>query len=231
VQGAESTVVVGNTLSNTNTSTNTELLAPGAIGVTNASEVVITDNEIRDARFGIVLNDSNGYGLSTGKAVVARNRITNCTMYAIKSVQGRITVSGNQIDTCQYGYYASGGKGKATRHKNVVVEGNVIKRTSASGMSIGYVAGLQAVGNEVSSAGLHGISVAHASDISISNNRIVAAVERGIDIASSNTGAIQVSGNALKSCGVAAHLGAPTRVADNQLDSNKVNFTGLKGSG
>ena len=84
-QGAEHSVITGNTISGTNADTEYELLAPGAIGWTNASSGVISGNTISDANwYGIIVTEPNDNSLTGGRLTVTDNTIYSPTKDGIK---------------------------------------------------------------------------------------------------------------------------------------------------
>lgn len=228
VQGAENTVVSGNKIKNTNTSTNTETLAPGAIGVSNCGVTLIIGNDIENAAwYGVYLNDSNAYGAAIGSVVVSDNSINSSTKAAIKTVkQGLVRIIGNAIDTCTYGVFHFAGSIPAVVADYHVL-GNTVKNCSVTGMSIDRINRLHVGENNIDTCATHGVSISNSQDVKVSGNIISNITTRGLDLAATNSGAIQVGSNVFKTCGVGVLINAPAQFHEsNLLDACTTPVTG-----
>ncbi|HDR9030070.1 right-handed parallel beta-helix repeat-containing protein [Burkholderia vietnamiensis] len=99
LQGAESCLVEDNIIDNTNISTNSELLAPGAIGIANAGAAVVRGNVIYNCLYGIYINDSLGKGSRKGVIDILRNNFRSVKRLCIKVVaKDNVNISGSVYD-------------------------------------------------------------------------------------------------------------------------------------
>jgi len=103
LQGDMETVVTGNYITNCNTSTGFDQLAPGAIGGTNGGNRIINNNIIDGTSwYGITVRDPNGQGPNGGNHIIDSNLLRNCGtnngQAAIHVFEiGNVTVSNNKI--------------------------------------------------------------------------------------------------------------------------------------
>jgi len=99
LQGAESCLVEDNVIDGTNTATNTELLAPGAIGVANSGAETIRNNKISNCLYGIYINDSLGKGRPDGVIDILGNSFRSVRKLCIKIVaKDNVNISGSSYD-------------------------------------------------------------------------------------------------------------------------------------
>lgn len=230
IQGAEDTVVIGNDIQGTHQAAVTflETLAPGAIGATNLSRILIAGNMIRTAgKFGITVRDPNAEGESTGFALIANNTVTATTMSGIHVLErGRVKIIGNTTDaTAEYGVLVAN---TTAQDELISIENNTIRNPAASGIQVDYASELRISGNTVKGAATHGIAVANATDILVTGNLVKNHVSRGITIASTVTRGI-VSDNVVRGDGASLEgmrLDGNVRLTDNQATNNVANFIG-----
>jgi hypothetical protein len=198
IQGAEGSIVEGNSVNRTHTApvTFVELLAPGAIGVTNTGQFKIVNNDIVLANFaGIYVNDSLTLGNSTGFSLISGNTLNEITRDGIKIVNSnRVSVINNQIDKADLrGIYVLNNRTPpATNLDNFLISvcDNVIANSGLSGLDLNDCIQLRVNGNMVKAAGLQGISVAGSTDVLVEGNFIRDSALRGIHITSTVTRAM-----------------------------------------
>ncbi len=210
VQGAEDTAITGNTIKTTHSvgyTTNTELLAPGAIGCTNVTRVTVTGNVIDDAyMYGIFVGDPNDFGEPVGHCVVSGNIITNCGRAGIDvRRRGAVSITGNTVDTCGTILGRSAIRVNVTAttpFENVIVDGNNVSNTTGNaGVEVLYVDGLVVSNNLVDASTTSGITANHSTAVKFAGNVIKAHTTRGIQIGSSCTGSVSVEGNIIVGTG------------------------------
>lgn len=227
LQGAEKCDVTDNELINTCTSTNNELLAPGAIGLSNVGECTVEGNSIyNSSRYGIYVNDSLDYGAVKGVLAVTGNTIDTCTKSGIRiTVKNNVVINGNGITNCEYGIFTSGGSSNLTRNFYNIVA-NIIRACTATGMSLSYLSGVLVKGNTVEGAATHGISASNSSDVVMEGNKVKTITSRGLELGATCSGLNKVSGNQVSSCGTGILLNAPATFEDNTIESNTTNLSG-----
>lgn len=132
VQAAEWTTVTANFIYNTNVSTNTQTLAPGAIGVNGTSCFSIVGNVIRaPVWFGIyIASDGNG----SGGGVVEGNVITSAGKDGIfVSTISNVTVIGNTV----FGSTVNGiTYSNASLGAGICIQGNKVKNCGNVGINL-----------------------------------------------------------------------------------------------
>jgi hypothetical protein len=151
IQGAEDTLVANNKISNTNTATTTNTLAPGAIGVGSVGRCIIANNEITNpVQYGVFVTDTfyNGYQ------------------------PGAIHVDGNLIQ-------GAGVNGvNIVLRSNVLVRNNAIIGAVSHGIATSsntsnfYCDGLLITNNNIVGCGGSGISLNSSSKTSVRGNKI-----------------------------------------------------------
>ncbi len=230
VQGSEEAVVADNTIDGSHTAAVTflELLAPGAIGATNQSNITITGNVIRNAgMYGIHVGDPSDIGAATGHAVVSGNTVRSVAKEGIRiHRRGRAIVTGNAVDTTT-------GSGIAIRNtvlrQGIVVSGNTVRNVGGlAGVHVAYADQPKVSGNSVYRARTHGIYVEDSNDVGVVDNSVRDHGQRGIQIASSVTRA-RVAGNVVRGNGTSVAgitLDAPTRLGENHVSNCVSLFAG-----
>ena len=177
VQGAEGCNILNNRLSNTCLNNNSELLAPGAIGIANAGAVRVAGNTISDSkRFGIYVNDVLSYGDALGYVNIDSNSIAGCGRAGIKiSAKNNVTIMADTIDHCEFGVFVSSNDKKS----NFNITSNIIRHMASSGMALNSVSGAVITGNTIGTTNTHGLDLNNCNDFSVQNNNIA-------DVASQN---------------------------------------------
>lgn len=242
-QGAEYTAITSNAVTNTNQSTDTESLAPGAIGSTNTTNIDISGNVIHDVSwYGIWIGDPNQNGLGTGTgasfvanggAIVGNNIIRNATAKdAIKiSQRHNVRVENNHISGAVHGIEVASG-GSYTYLHNIAISHNTIgPGITQNGI---YAQELQRGvidGNVIDGPGADGISVYGTSDaVTVSHNTINAPTAQGIDTGGSTTNLLvmqnMVSNGSAN--GIYAHDSGIYR--SNSVFGNSTNWGGTYGT-
>jgi parallel beta-helix repeat protein len=222
IQGAEESVVTGNSVKSTHSGavTFSELLAAGAIGTTNVNRVSITGNTIDTAgMYGISMNDPNGFGASTGQAVVSGNIISNTTKCAINtSNRGRLSIVGNTVDTT--GLSGIRINNTVSQKPDILIAANQVRNTTGNGgIEANFCAGVSITGNQTDTGTVTGILVGNCSDVSVKNNTVRDHTTRGIQITSTCT-VVSVTGNNIAGTGTSTEgmrLDASTHYADNYI--------------
>lgn len=187
LQGSEDATVVGNSIRDTHSAAVTfaELLAPGAIGVTNLTRCTISGNVIDTAgMFGIDIGDGNNFGEANGGAAVLGNTISNATRGGIHNRRrGRIVITGNIID----GVGDSGIEvNNASLADDIVIGSNVLRNVSGvAGVEVKFGRGVVVAGNLVDTATNAGIFVADSVDVDLIGGKVRNQSGRGVQIASS----------------------------------------------
>jgi hypothetical protein len=87
IQGAESTIVDGNQLEYTNTATNNDFLAPGAIGLVSVGSATVTNNKMSYGRYGLHINDSLRTGNYGGAFLVQGNSAKHMAVDGLQSIK------------------------------------------------------------------------------------------------------------------------------------------------
>lgn len=232
LQGAEYCTVVGNTLEKTHSGSVifTELLAPGAIGMTNAAAGVISGNSINDPKqFGIYVADPNSAGVAGGFTVIADNVVTNApNRGGIKILQrGNVLVRDNAISNVNgLGIWVAN---TVTQRENITINGNQISTTTAaSGAQISFAQNCMVANNQIIDAGNGGIFVEQSSIVSVKDNTIVDQTNRGIQIASTVSNCT-VTGNTIKGTGASTEgirVDTIANLTDNRVSGCVLALTG-----
>ena len=195
-QGAEGTVINGNAVSNTHSGAATiapdafsELLAPGAIGATNATRYTISDNVIDTCgMYGIYCGDPNTFGDTKGFAIVSGNAITRTAKSGIKVVnRGRIKIDANTVDgvTSGSGVHIAN---TLTQRPGISVTNNSIIDVPSTAILIQFASNPKVKGNDTDGSGVHGISVENSTRPAVNDNYIKDHTSRGIHITSTASG-------------------------------------------
>jgi parallel beta-helix repeat protein/putative cofactor-binding repeat protein len=213
VQGAENAVVSGNTIRQTHSGAVTfaQLLAPGAIGLTNQTIASVTGNVIDQAgMFGIDIGDGNVFGAAIGAASITGNEITNCQLSGINvRNRGRIAISNNTIDTTGLTSTGSGiriNAAASTAYPDISITGNLIRNSTTGAVAnidVNYINGLTVSGNVCDTSTVHGIAAANSSNMTVSCNTVKNHTVRGIQITSTSSAAT-VTGNTIVGTGSSA---------------------------
>jgi len=190
-QGAENTLIEGNTIKGTHTGAVVfvEQLAPGAIGATNVTQVDIVNNSILNAgQWGIYVGDPNDFGASTGFGRISGNAINTTVKDGIKIVRrGRISITNNIIDaTTLRGIYVANTVTVGQREL-ISISGNTIRNPVLSGMELVYCSELRVADNSVKGSGLNSIYVDNSSDVIVSGNLLENHAQRGLQFTSTVT--------------------------------------------
>lgn len=204
LQGAEHCTVVGNTVENTHSGSVviTELLAPGAIGMTNSSSAVIANNTINEPKFvGIYIGDPNNFGIINGSTIVEGNEIRNVpNRSGIKIInRGNVAIRNNTVSN------VDGGPGiwvanTLTTRKNITIIGNHVFDITNTGIVVDFAENVIVANNLINTVGIHGVGCSNSNTISINNNTIVDHVTRGIELTATNTNAT-ITNNTIKGTG------------------------------
>jgi parallel beta-helix repeat protein len=169
VQGAEFSTIQGNSLSNCNQQTDYEQLAPGAIGVANATAVAILGNTINTTSYaGIYWNDSSSLG-ALGAGLIEGNIIDGAVNDGIRLKRvARVTVRGNTVTRgSRFGIQVDN---DAAQLSMVSVDGNTLRGNANTQVYVRGVDGGTVSGNNVAAGGVHGIFVGDATDVVVAGN-------------------------------------------------------------
>jgi len=224
IQGTEHTIIDGNHIYNTNTSTVSNQLAPGSIGTTNCSNFVIANNVIRDASwYGVTIRDPNATGNSTGYGVVSGNVLESGTKAAIEVLRrGRVKIDGNTIDSTA----ANGIEIANTSSKEECsIINNSIRGTTGIDISVSYMDELLIANNMLDSSSNAGMSIDNSSSIVINANYVRDASVRGIYVQSSCSD-IAISNNTVISGGVGFKIDANAEISNNKAALNTTDWQG-----
>lgn len=187
VQGAERTTVTGNTIRETHTANKAGIvdlyarLAPGAIGTTNVSSVVVSGNTIRDAGYaGIYITDPNELGVVGGVTIVDGNVVHSTVHDGITAPsRSNIVVADNAVtDAGRFGIRVAGTEPVV----NISITDNVIVNSVNVGLSVVYAEAPLISGNLVVGSMVHGITANQCNNYLICNNVIRNQVVRGIQV-------------------------------------------------
>lgn len=188
VQGAENTVVDGNTVINTHSGavSFTETLAPGCIGATNVTRVTISNNRCDTdvAMHGIEVNDANDNGATTGYCIIANNDIRNVAKSGIEvKERHRVKVIGNTIDTSVRGIHIKN-SADATQYEGITISDNDVLNTSNTGILVDKTISPVITGNRSQDSATRGIAVTDSTDALIVGNSVIAQATTGIEVES-----------------------------------------------
>jgi len=212
LQGDDQTVCANNYIANCNTSTDYDLLAPGAIGSTTGGYKIISNNIIDGtAWFGITVRDPNTAGPTGQQLIIEANILRNCGTHNSESAiqikeLANVSVIGNRIYN------------QAT--------GTAINQTSATVARSGII-----VSNNEISTTQYGIFLQNAVYSVIANNTITNPslnVVRLLDCNYSTVSGNIVSGAA---SGFNIAIDATANCYGNIVEQNKITSTQSTGSG
>lgn len=235
VQGAEWSNIVGNTISKTNVSTVTELLAPGAIGLANVSCATVTGNMIHDARwYGIYVNDANDEGNGLGSIVISGGEISVPTKDGIKvSRANNVTISNVDITNgLASGIIIINVVGFPKRGH--VITGGTIKGCASQCIQADYANGILITGVKGENYGNYGVYLEHCDGITLNGNRMhgtaAGKVAYGLISTSSNISFLNnsASGGGAGSIGVLDEVGALYGTG-NRITGHTTLFSGAGG--
>ena len=189
-QGVRQTIIANNHVENTNNGTTVELLAPGGIGVTGSSDVIVTGNTVKNAKwYGITVRDPFGIG---GHYTVSDNTVSGSGKSGIYSIlakkvkiNGNTVSGGNSHGICLYSTSGS---------SDAQILGNTLISNAQTGInSIGYNH-TSIKDNIARYNGIHGIAIQSSTEVEIEGNHVYGNGVRGIDINTGNSFVI-VKGN------------------------------------
>jgi parallel beta-helix repeat protein len=196
-QGGEWTTIVGNTCTNTNTSTDYEDHAPGAIGTSDASCVVIADNVINSPSwYGIFVNDANALGNGKGVVDIAGNVITDSGKSGIKVAEaGSISIRGGSIRnvTAGIGIHIANTVQKA----GILIAGVLLSGTSSNAIQVNYATNVRIADCEIRGYGNGGLLLDNTTRALVSGNQIDGNATAGLTAMqiNSNCSAVWLIGN------------------------------------
>ncbi|MCE4092867.1 right-handed parallel beta-helix repeat-containing protein [Priestia megaterium] len=227
LQGAEYPLVHNNHLDKTCRDNNSELLAPGAIGMANVGSAIISKNIITNSyRFGLYVNDVLSYGYSNGFVILDGNEIDTATRAAIKIIgKDNMKIINHTINAAEYGIFTTKGT-RTANNKRFEIDNNTIINSTVTGMSLADLTQVILSENIIDTAGTHGVSLNNSTDFTLSANRIKSATSRGLEIGSGCSGVNKALGNTVLSCGVGMMLNAPIAIDNNNVESNSANYSG-----
>jgi parallel beta-helix repeat protein len=223
LQGAEGTIVNSNRISYTHSGavTHREQLAPGAIGTSNCTDAIITNNSITNAGFdGIHINDPNKLGRSDGYTIVSGNNINEVADRGIRiKDRNNVTVSGNTItNIAEHGILCDGTV--AGTYTNIVIDNNQIVTTGSGGVKVADTDNVIVSNNAIVSCTNNPIDLSLGAGFNIHGNTIKDATSAtGIQLRSTALDAL-INGNNVSGCALGIRLDAPAMVGDNLLFSN-----------
>lgn len=232
VQGAEYTTIDGNSIYNTNFTTNTitDVLAPGAIGVTNVKAVTITDNTIEKTNGwpGIIVRDPSGVGSTTGYALIGGNHLKNVTRGIVGEDRGYIQIEGNTIDQiASFGIQFQSSQNPKVYFTNISVVGNSVRNCGGSGVSVTQSSFTAIISNNISSAAAYGITISSVTEALISNNMLIhgdpSALGSGL-LVGNVVSSCSVSGNYITRNGYGIIANSTASYIGNRVYGNTNNF-------
>lgn len=232
IQGAEDSVVTGNSIYNTNFTTNTisDILAPGAIGVTNVVSGIFSNNRIEKTNGwdGILLRDPNLFGDTTGFATVNGNMIRSVRHGINVQDRGNAGIFGNVISSCSSVGILTGSEQNHRSFRGMSVTGNNIKLV-ASGIDIANSSGAVVSGNNISTATNYGIVIETGTNISVTGNVTIngetTGGSAGILCAVGVTSAT-INGNTITQNKFGLILNSSATVSNNNIYGNNTNYAG-----
>jgi parallel beta-helix repeat protein len=189
-QGAEHTIITDNFVRNTNVNTLIELLAPGAIGVTNSRHVTISNNVIMDpVWYGIALFDPNQLGLAEGAAVVTNNQTYNSAKAGIygKDFPSALIENNRIYNATSQGIFVT--DVATTTTDEWIIQGNSISSTTGQGIIVSDTNRCVINNNIVTDSTVHGISVTDGL-ATITGNIVTGSTTYGISLSAGVTGGI-----------------------------------------
>lgn len=202
-QGAAHSSAIGNTLKNCNVQTNSETLAPAAIGVTNCQTVTITGNTIINSNwYGIALFDpNNNVSFPDDTSQVTGNRIYNTTLSGIyiKDYENANISSNTIVGSGSRGIFAR--DVSQTQLDYFEICNNTIVNSGSSGMELSNANWMKVQGNRVHIAGSRGIVYSTVSQIDSANNTVNQCQQAGIYYISSQD--ITAVNDTVYDCGLA----------------------------
>lgn len=228
IQNAEYTVIIGNNISDTNSSTDIDQLAPGGIGTTNCTNALISSNQIRNTGswHGITVRDPNTQGTTTGFAEVVNNNIYNTAIGIQILERGRVKVASNTIDTV-----SSGGiiiSNTVTKRPGITILSNSLKNITGSGIVAVFCTGIIINGNDVFGQTGYGVILnGSVDDATISNNLLRNGSNlggsAGIDVESTGSTGCLISGNYITTNAFGVILNAVCKFVGNFVSGNTSN--------
>jgi len=198
IQGAEHTIVVGNKVNDTNSNTEFEQLAPGGIGITNCSSVIVEGNFIRNAEWdGIHVNEPNDLGIDDGEVKIIGNKILGSARQSIYMKDTKdVSVIGNHVEGGMLnGIFAN--STLSAKSENILISGNMVKNCTQSGININWYGYPIITNNVIFNNGVHGISLSNNDFCTITGNQSVDNTTYGITAGSTSLDGI-CSGNYCK---------------------------------
>lgn len=233
VQGAEHFSITGNVISRTHTfGTNTELLAPGAIGLANVGDGTVIGNAIYDPQFdGVNVNDSNQLGAVDGGIVISGNTIHGSVKRAIRSAaRGNLVISSNTIGNCNSGVLVNAGSG-VINSDNLVIVANKITSISNSPISVSIASDIIIADNVITGGPSDEIVIGVVNGADIHDNIMSGHTLRGINIQAGSSGVILVKNNTVTGNGSSSTVGilvsSPAVVEGNQVSGHvTANYSG-----
>lgn len=229
---AEYTIIEGNQVDTTNTSTDTISLTQGGIAG-SGNNAIIKNNYIRNASYwGIQWEDSTGDMDAEGRVVIEGNNITNVTKDGIYIKDlGNIVIAHNTIEntTLRSMYVYESGSGSPNTLDNVNISNNICRNSSHAGIIIDSSgSGLIISGNLVETIVYGGISIDEFSDFTISGNVVKDGTNRGIKVGSTASDGI-LANNIVTGCDDGITVDAATKLIGNKSYSNTTDWVGAYG--
>jgi hypothetical protein len=203
LQGDNQTICTNNFINSCNSSTTSDLLAPGAIGSTNSGNKIISNNVITDtAWYGITVRDPNGSSVAGQNITIENNILRNCgTNAGQSSIQisniGNVSVIGNRIYNQTVGC--------AILQSNTVTTDGII------------------ISNNVVNAFQYGIQLNYARSAIVSNNILTNPTSNVMQL--NNCNYCSVTGNNIQSgtqAGFNIRLTGSATYLDNLVQGNKI---------
>ncbi|TQI79818.1 parallel beta helix pectate lyase-like protein [Serratia fonticola] len=174
IQGAEHSFIDNNHISKCNTLTKDEMLAPGAIGVANASYVIISNNIIKDSSFyGIYINDSNHLADPSGVVEIKNNEVTNSNRDAIKiNESSNVLIYKNNVSGAKNGVVVTQKIGENINGmKSIEIEGNSIKNIRGNAINISNLKFFKITNNNTVNNGRYSVNIIDSSSGKIEGNQ------------------------------------------------------------
>ena len=225
IQAAEYTLVVANTVENTNISTVVDQLAPAGIGATNVTNVSIIGNNITNANwFGVTLRDPTSQGIATGFGKIHDNNINICSKAAIHILnRNKVSIKSNTIDNLgSNGIHVAN---TATR-ANCIISGNNVKSASGSNIIVNEMNECLISGNICKNATVTGITISNSDIIKIENNLSKDNAVRGIQVQTTCSN-VTLADNTVTGNAAGMLIQAVTKIGDNnQVYSNTTEWSG-----
>ena len=188
IQGADGTVVNGNSVYLTNQLTASETLAPGGIGCANSKGVVITNNYIKDcAKRGIMMKDGAALGDDVF-SVIANNIIDGSGDDGIRLTDtAQCIISGNSISDSGLRGIAMNASALAGIDQ-VTIANNMVQNSGSQNYTLNDLRYSTVIGNTSIGATTWGMVVGVNTDVDVLGNYVTGSGNYGFRISGANTG-------------------------------------------